>query len=400
MGMTVPNQTIQLRPTTWRASGRQLVALLSALLVVCLAPFAGARAEDETRIYSSFVTPFPNGGVYQVMVIGDALADGTYVGLTRAFRGDQTLQLRNEAKYGTGFSRRIYIGRDSELTPLLEQAKPDIVVVVNGATDAVAPIMDGNQKLQFGTPRWNEVYSQRLDEFLKGLKRQHIAVYWVGLPIMQDPRVNENMNTLNDIYREKAHINGAKFIDTWNGFVDQYGNFSDYGPDLDGLTVRLRSKDGILFTPQGFDKLANYVEREIRRDLIAARSERNVPLAGDVEEQNDIMKKTAAPAETFAGMNGESQGDTAAKLTPRTTSSAAVFGELIASDRASGLTLLSSVTRINDTSLAGGMHTLPLNLRPYYRVLVKGESLQAKPGRADDFAVQAAAPVAAPTTPQ
>jgi hypothetical protein len=334
------------------------------------------------------------------MVIGDALADGTHAGLTHAFRGDQTLQFRNEAKYGSGFSRRIFIGRDSELEPLLAEAKPDIVVVVVGATDAVAPIMDGNTKQAFGTPRWTELYSQRLDDFLKRMKRHHIAVYWVGLPIMQDPRVNENMNTLNDLYREKAHLNGAKYIDTWNGFVDQYGNFSPYGPDLDGQTVRLRSKDGVLFTPQGFDKLANYVEREIRRDLIAARSERNVPLAGDVEEQSEIMKKTAAPADGFAGMSGDTSPEAAHKPATRTTSSAAVFGELIASDRSSGLTLLSSVTRVNDAALAGGQHTLPLNMRPYYRVLVKGEALQAKPGRADDFAQQAAAPTPAPATPQ
>lgn len=377
-----------------------VIALLSVLLL--LRPAGSAEAQENSRNYSSFVTPFPNNGVYKVLVIGDALAEGTYLALNKAFRGDTTIQLFNEAKYGTGFSRRIYIGRDKEFNPLLASIKPDIVVVSVGATDAMAPILEENKKHLLGSPRWAELYSDRLNEFLQRLKRDHIGVYWVGLPIMQNPQVNENMNTLNDMFREKAHLNNAKFIDTWNGFVDQYGNYSPYGPDLDGRVERLRTNDGVLFTDAGYEKLANYVEREIRRDLISARSERNVPLAGDADEQNEITRKTGViPIEPGNAANAEGNDDAAAarKIATRTTSSAALFGELIASDRASGLTILSSVTRVNDPSLAGGQHTLPLNLRPYYRVLVKGEAVAPKPGRADDFTRPSATDTTSSTTP-
>ena len=203
---------------------------------------------------------------------------------------------------------------------------------------------------------------------------------------MRDPVFNENMNTLNDLFREKAHLNNVKFIDTWNGFVDQYGNFSPYGPDLDGRVLRLRDKDGIRFTGTGYRKLAHYIEREIRRDLIAARSERNVPLAGDAGEQKEInQKKSIGKLAKIPGATNGDKSNSISKGASRTTSSAAIFGEIIASDRASGLTLLSSITRTNDPSLSGGRHTLPLTLRPYYRVLVKGETLASKPGRSDDF---------------
>jgi hypothetical protein len=60
-------------------------------------------------------------------------------------------------------------------------------------------------------------------------------------------------------------------------------------------------------------------------------------------------------------------------------------GEVIARELDSGVTALASISPISDTNLAAAQRRLPLSQRPYYRVLIKGEVLQAKPGRADDF---------------
>jgi hypothetical protein len=40
---------------------------------------------------------------------------------------------------------------------------------------------------------------------------------------------------------------------------------------------------------------------------------------------------------------------------------------------------------VNDPSVASSKPRLPLTQRPYYRVLIKGEQLKPKAGRADDF---------------
>ena len=363
-----------------------LLGFIAILMTSTLLFSNSSTAQRAALQYSSYVTPFPDRGVYRVLVLGDSIGQGLSQGLAKAFANDRSLQLINRAKWGTGFSRRKHIGRSREFDPLLKSIKPDMVIITVGAKDAVASILEGRKKHRFGTERWKEIYGKRLDNTLRRLKKQKTAVYWIGLPIMRDPVFNENMNTLNDLFREKAHLNNVKFIDTWNGFVDQYGNFSPYGPDLDGRVLRLRDKDGIRFTGTGYRKLAHYIEREIRRDLIAARSERNVPLAGDAGEQKEInQKKSIGKLAKIPGAKNGDKSDSVRKGAARTTSSAAIFGEIIASDRASGLTLLSSITRTNDPSLSGGRHTLPLTLRPYYRVLVKGETLASKPGRSDDF---------------
>ncbi len=377
-------------PKTAHTMGYALVlVMLFALLFSSFGIVVKSHAEEQDLQYSSYITPFPDQGVYRVLILGDSIGEGIWQGLARSFKNDRSLRLINRAKWGKGFSRRMHIGRAREFEPLLNSIKPDIVIITVGAVDATASILEGKKRHRFGSERWNEIYKERLDNILRRLKKQRTAVYWVGLPIMRDPVVNENMNTLNELFREKAHLNKIKFIDTWNGFVDQYGNFSPYGPGLDGQVIRLRDKDGIRFTSKGYDKLADYVEREIRRDLIAARSERNVPLAGDPGEQKKINHKTSIGklAKTSRKGNADPLGVTR-KLAVKSSSTAAAFGEVIASDRASGLTILSSITRVNDPSLSGGRHTLPLTLRPYYRVLVKGETLASKPGRSDDFSAK------------
>ena len=122
-------------------------------------------------------------------------------------------------------------------------------------------------------------------------------MYWVGQPVMRRPDVNEPAQAMNDIAREKAYLNGAKFIDIQAHFADDGGNYAPYGPDITGKQRLLREADGVLFTYFGYRKLAHFVEQEIKRDLLQAKNERAIPLAGSEAEQkrvNSLKPRTAA----------------------------------------------------------------------------------------------------------
>ena len=270
--------------------------------------------------------------------------------------------------------------------------------------------------------------AQRVEAFIKKLRAANIAVYWVGLPVMRSPDQATDAEAMNEIFREKAFINGAKFIDTWSGFTDEAGRYSAYGPDMSGQVRRLRADDGIHFTMRGYLKLAHFVEKEIRRDLSLAKLERNIPLAGTEDEQAKVTGHLVAPAKApsaasalgspisrkrprarASARNGEPVApqmqqstvgevnvvrpvisDTtlqaAQSLTPQGAASSMPESEMITSDLSDGLTALASISAVNDLSVTSSKPRLPLTQRPYYKVLIKGEQLKPKAGRADDFA--------------
>ena len=105
---------------------------------------------------------------------------------------------------------------------------------------------------------------------------------------MRRYEVNEPAQVMNDIAREKAYLNGIKFIDIQAHFADEGGNYTPYGPDITGKQRLLREADGVLFTAAGNRKLALFVEQEIKRDLNQAKNERAIPLAGNEAEQKRV----------------------------------------------------------------------------------------------------------------
>ena len=98
---------------------------------------------------------------------------------------------------------------------------------------------------------------------------------------------------MNDIVRDKAYLNGVKFIDIQAQFADEAGNYTAYGPDIAGKQRLLREADGVLFTQAGNRKLALFVEQEIKRDLTQAKNERAIPLAGSENEQKRVKRLAA-----------------------------------------------------------------------------------------------------------
>jgi len=413
---------------SWALRAAFAVCLAFALTAV-LGNLSPASAQRLDRFTRSYVTPFPQNDRYRVVVFGDSLGDGIWQGLYEAFKDDSNVEVIKRSRGSTGFTYRERNNWNSRIKGVLKSDRVHVAVVMVGASDMRSIRRDGKRH-KLGSDIWREVYGEQVDQFVKSLKGGRVAIYWVGLPIMRSPRHNQDMQVLNEIFREKAFINGVKFVDTWNGFADQFGRFSAYGPDLTGQVRRLRAPDGVHFTGRGYRKLAHFVEREIRGDMKLAKAERNIPLAGNKLEQDRAMGRSrgragakakqgdsdsqkaktanntaagaegeaaAAPGDAAGGSNLERKGNRAiagVKLVrPKISdanpvalgSSYAPMGETIALEMGNGLTALASISPFNDTNLSNVARRLPLSQRPYFRVLIKGEQLLPKSGRADDF---------------
>ena len=143
---------------------------------------------------------------------------------------------------------------------------------------------------EFRSEKWAELYGKRIDEMIVALKSKGVPVLWVGLPVIRGDRGKADVLYLNRLYRSHAEKAGIIYVDVWDGFVDEDGDYAERGPDYDGQTRRLRHRDGVHFTKAGALKLGYYVERELQR-LIQART----PLALPTPEQTPPRPGVPAP---------------------------------------------------------------------------------------------------------
>jgi hypothetical protein len=210
-----------------------------------------------------------------------------------------------------------------------------------------APHKKTNGVIEFRTDEWAKIYSRRIDETIAALKSKGVPVFWVGLPSIRGTRSTADAVYLNDLYRARAERAGVVYIDVWDGFVDEAGKYSTFGPDYEGQTRRLRSGDGVYFTKYGARKLAHYVEREIRRYMsnhvsLTLPSGPFGPLPG---EGKPAVRPLAGPVVPLTVTPGNSE------ILLGGAGGSSAHGDAIATE-----------------------------------VLVKGEPVTAPPGRADDFA--------------
>jgi hypothetical protein len=414
-----------------------LLALITLASVLGLA--TSATAQDPTT--ASYVTPFPEGDVYRLQVYGDAFAEGLLGGLIEAFAADTRIQVQRKHRPLSGAVRPEF---EDETRAEEQPGARELIhigVLMMGIGDRQSIRLSTGKRLALGTEEWRQEYGRRIDRFMKALKKRAIALYVVGQPILRRNDANEDAQMINDVMREKAYLNGIRYIDAYTGFADEAGNYNAYGPDLTGKIRLLRDADGITFTSAGNRKLAHFVEREMTRDLAQAKAERAVPLAGSEAEQRRINPHkadstaqagsmgTVSPQKEATGSAqkgnlsgasaptdaaGEAKADNS-RIALKTVSAggkeetvtidilrpaipAAVIalmtrkelnerpvqpGDVISEEIGEGLVVLSSITPANIGG-ARNRRVAPVNT-PYYRVLYKGERLAPKPGRADDF---------------
>jgi uncharacterized protein len=313
-----------------------------------------------------------------ILVMGDAMADWLGHGLEEVYADNPEVGVVRKIRANTGLlrneSRTESYDWIQSAREFVTHEKADFVVIMLGLSDR-QPIRErqsraagpqgteagqaqrteqsteqGGGTHEFRSAKWGELYSKRFNEMVAAVKSKGIPVLWVGLAPIRGPRAKIDLTYLNEIYKASAEKAGISYIDVWDGFADEDGNFSLRGPDYNGQIRPLRSGDGVYFTKAGALKLGHYVEREIQR-LLATRG---LPVALPAPEPlQQAPAKPGAPA-----------------LRP-------VAGPVVP---------LTGVTTARE-ELAGSEPARAASPDPIsVQVLVRGEAVPRSPGRADDFA--------------
>ena len=314
----------------------------------------------------------PGGAAVQptffIDVLGDSLASLTASGLTEAFADKPEIAVADKSHDASGLVRADYFDWPKAAHDLaVGKDHIDFVVVMVGINDLQA-IRDGADNLDPLSDRWKTAYAARIDAVLAPFQAAHIPIAWVGMPPMRTDRFNADIVALNEIDHAEVEKQGAKYIDIWDAFADQNGQYDASGPNVDGQIVKLRGPDGIHLTKAGGRKVAHFLEAEIRRVFDKGRPQNETAdlppdieqAAGDINAQ--IRREMGAPEEPGAPAALEAPKPLAGPILSLTGRPLSPGGALASRE----------ASPPGETELAA-------------RVLRQGEPADPLSGRADDF---------------
>lgn len=286
-----------------------------------------------------------------VLVVGDFLAGGLADGLEQAFSTSPGVRIEDRASGSSGFVRSDFYNWSVEITPIIEEEKPAVVVVMLGSNDRQSLyIVDRNEPVR--SEAWLKEYEKRVIALANAVRKKRIPLVWVGMPSFKNRKSTSDMLAFNDIYRSVTERSSGRFVDIWDGFVNEEGKFSRSGPDINGQTVRLRSRDGINMTVAGRRKMAFYAEKPLRK-LLGAAAAPDIGVLGPQSLQ-------------AVGLNPDAKGNLPGRTIPIALTDPALDG---------GIELLGAEDEQQQRQIR----------LPGEKLAIEGIASEPKPGRADNF---------------
>ncbi len=191
-------------------------------------------------------------------VYGDSQGQGLAAALLAATRGGP-LHVINRTKAGSALGQPVSYDWVSVLAKSVEEDHPAIAVMMFGGNDRVPAHLPDGRALPFRGDVWLAYYRDRLHQLLAPLVAAGTLIVWCGDPDTRDERYAKDMAYLNDLYQQALPKTNATFVDIWSVAAGPGGAYAAYGPGVDGVVQRLRTDDGIHFTPAGYRLVAQKV---------------------------------------------------------------------------------------------------------------------------------------------
>ncbi|MBS4329580.1 SGNH/GDSL hydrolase family protein [Campylobacter vulpis] len=228
---------------------------------VIIEPEANISFIDNTKLEVSLNEEF--------LLIGDSLMQGVVVALNKDLKA-LGLKVVDLSKQNTGLSYKSYFDWAKETTKTLQNNKNiKYLIVLLGANDPW-DIKKGGIYHRFNSKSWLEIYTQRVDEILKIAAKYNAKVLWYEIPPVKKEDLNKKISVLNQIYSQEILKNKGIFINT-KLFFSKNDAYSAYIKDENNKSIKVRSDDGVHFTPSGAKEMSKLLLEYIKiKDINAS----------------------------------------------------------------------------------------------------------------------------------
>ena len=263
-------------PRRWAAQAREQLArrvggegdplLAEGWVPVEAEPAAAPLSPPEGRVVIRMpeveLESAPGGGV---LLIGDSMIAGSLgATLERVLGRSSGLRVTRAAQLGTGLARPDVYDWMKVVPPLLQRERPRFVVVSLGANDATN-LREGEEQVDYGEPRWRQVYAARVEAMMRALTGENTRVLWLTLPPMRDRRLSARAAYLNGVFAQCARkVPRVEFLEVDLLVGDQQRQFATFVQSSDGKLLRYRLDDGVHLAPAGSRAVAVWVRDWVR----------------------------------------------------------------------------------------------------------------------------------------
>jgi len=207
--------------------------------------------------------------INKILIVGDSMiVEGFGPRLENDLSVYSDLEVKRRGKYSTGLNRRDVFDWNKYSLELIEEFKPEVLVVMFGANDSQNILDNQNQPYRVSDPEWDGIYTQRAAEYMALINQKVEKIYWVGQPVAREAVFSGRLKHLDEIYeREAQKWSNIEFIPTWERFTTAEGKYQAVVADDGGLRQRVKTDDGIHLTYHGSKIMSQLVVGVLKQDF-------------------------------------------------------------------------------------------------------------------------------------
>ena len=205
----------------------------------------------------------------RLWVGGDSLAGSLGPALGQQTADTGIIQPTYDSRISSGLGNSEFFNWPKQAAEEMARVNPEVVVFIIGTNDW--SLVRATPTDASGSLVWKVQYAEKVEELIKifetaGRPTKPRKIYWVGGPTIREKRINTGVVEVNAVAKEVAAKHpDVTFIDTYALFSSSTGGYVDTVNIENGKSTRVRTGDGVHFTPNGGDFLGRAVYSEIDR---------------------------------------------------------------------------------------------------------------------------------------
>ena len=249
-----------------------ILAILVLMSVVSIIKIKKLLVEPveviNTPVLTVTPTPIEKKRINKILIMGDSMiVEGFGPRLENDLSAYSGLEVKRRGKYSTGLNRRDVFDWNKYSLDLIEEFKPEVLIVMFGANDSQNILDKQNQPYRISDSEWDGIYTQRVEEYMALISPEVEKIYWVGQPAARELIFSGRLKHLDEIYESEAQKwSNIEFISTWERFTTE-GKYQAVIADDQGLRQRVKTDDGIHLTYHGSKIMSQLVIGVLKQDF-------------------------------------------------------------------------------------------------------------------------------------